>query len=125
MKAGELGRAYEDGEIIFSRGDVGDCMYVIQEGQVQVFVDRGGEQVILKVLGQGDFIGEMAIFAREVRSASVRAFGKARVLTVDKKNFLARVQKDPSLAFRILENLSKRIRELSDEVVELRGKNQK
>jgi len=123
LSTGALGKVYEDGEVIFRQGDVGDSMYVVQEGQVEVFVERDGKEVRLRVLGQGESVGEMAIFAREVRSATVRAIGKVRVLTVDKRNFLTRVQQDPSLAFRILETMSRRIRELSDEVVLLRGKN--
>jgi len=120
MNKGGLGRTYENGEIVFRQGGVGDSMYVVLEGQVEVFVETGGNEARLRVLGEGETVGEMAIFAREVRSASVRALGKARLLTVDKGNFLARVQQDPSLAFRILETMSRRIRELSDEVVTLK-----
>jgi CRP-like cAMP-binding protein len=123
MGAGKLGKMLEDGEIIFRQGDVGDSMYVIQEGQVEVFVERQGTEVRLRLLGEGETVGEMAIFARETRSASVRALGRVRVLTLDKKTFLTRVQQDPSLAFRILETMSRRIRELSDEVVRLRSEN--
>jgi CRP-like cAMP-binding protein len=69
----------------------------------------------------------MAIFQKETRSATVRAKGTARVLTLDKKNFLRRINEDPSLAFRIIETMSRRVRELSTQVVELRkqldGKN--
>ena len=63
--------------------------------------------------------GEMAIFDRDVRSATVRALGDARVLTVDKKNFMRRVHEDPSLAFRLVETMSRRIRELGEEVARL------
>ena len=122
MSTGALGKVYQDGEVIFRQGDVGDSMYVVQEGQVEVFVESDGKEVRLRVLGEGEPVGEMAIFARELRSATVRALGRVRVLTLDKRNFLTRVQEDPSLAFRILETMSRRIRELSDEVVSLRGK---
>jgi CRP-like cAMP-binding protein len=63
----------------------------------------------------------MAIFDRDVRSATVRALGEVRVLTVDKKNFLRRIHQDPSLAFRIVETMSLRIRELTDENARLKG----
>lgn len=121
MAPGSLGKLYEDGDLIIKQGDAGDCMFVVQEGQVEVYVERGDQQVRLAVRGEGDIIGEMAVFEREVRSASVRALGRARVLTVDKKNFLRRIQEDPSLAFRLVQTLSKRIRELSDEVAKLKG----
>ena len=67
-------------------------------------------------------IGEMAIFDRDVRSATVRAIGEVRMLTVDKKNFLKRVHEDPSLAIRIGQTMSKRIRELSLELARLKAK---
>ena len=63
----------------------------------------------------------MAIFEREARMATVRALGPARILSVDKKNFLRRVHEDPSLAYRIVQTMSRRIRELSGEVARLKG----
>ena len=121
MDKGALGKIYQDGEIIIHQGDVGRCMYVIQEGKVEVLIESDGQEVQVAVREQGDFIGEMAIFERDVRSATVRAVGSARVLTIDKKNFLRRISEDPSLAFRMVESMSHRIRELSNENVRLKG----
>lgn len=120
METGALGRLYEDGEVIVRQGDAGDCMYVIQEGSVGVYLERDGEEVLLAEPGVGELIGEMAIFERQPRSATVRAHGQARLLTVDKKNLLRRVHEDPSLAFRMVQTLSRRVRELSEEVGRLR-----
>lgn len=121
MATGELGKVYEDGEVIICQGEVGTCMYVIQEGQVEVVLEGDNKEVQLGVRGEGEFLGEMAIFDRDVRSATVRALGRARVLTVDKKNFMRRVHEDPSLAFRLVETMSRRIRELNTEVARLQG----
>ena len=124
MASGELGKVYKDGEVIICEGDEGNCMFVIQEGKVEVLIAGADDQEIrLGVRGEGEFIGEMAIFERDVRSATVRAMGDARVLTVDKKNFMRRVHEDPSLAFRLVETMSKRIRELGDEVARLKSEN--
>ena len=101
MREEGLGKLYKDGETIIKAGDVGTCMYVVQEGQVEVSIDRDGQPLILSRLGKGDFFGEMAIFEHEVRSATVKSCGPARVLTVDKSNFLRRIQEDPALAFRV------------------------
>ncbi|HUV27568.1 MAG TPA: cyclic nucleotide-binding domain-containing protein [Anaerolineales bacterium] len=79
------------------------------------------QEIRLGVRGEGEFFGEMAIFDRDVRSATVRALGDARVLTVDKKNFMRRVHEDPSLAFRLVETMSRRIRELGEEVARLQN----
>lgn len=64
----------------------------------------------------------MALFDREVRSATVRAVGEVRVLSVDKRTFLRRVHEDPSLAFRILQKMSQRVRELSAELASFKAK---
>ncbi len=119
MTEGGLGRVYQDGEVVVRQGDVGDCLFVVQEGQVDVLVERDGKTTLLRTLGPGEMLGEIAIFERVKRSATVRARGSARLLTVDKKNFLRRINEDPSIAFRIVETMSRRIRELSAEVVEL------
>jgi CRP-like cAMP-binding protein len=121
MTSGSLGRVYEDGEILMRQGDVGDVMFVIQEGEVEVVHERDGRETPLAVIGEGGLVGEMAIFLREPRTATVRAKGRVRALTVDKKNFLRRVNEDPSIAFRIVETLSRRVRELSAEVARLRS----
>ena len=120
METGALGKMYQDGEAIVCQGEVGDCMYVIQAGQAEVLQEKENQEVCLAVLGEGDVFGEMALFEREARSATVRALGELRVFTVDKRTFLRRIHEDPSLAFRILQNMSYRIRELDAEIVRLK-----
>ena len=117
---GELGRTFADGEVVFRQGDEGTCLYVIQEGELEIVREEAGRETVLRVAGKDELVGEMAIFQREVRSATVRARGRARVLTLDKRNFLRRIDEDPSLAFRIVETMSRRVRELSALVAELR-----
>jgi CRP-like cAMP-binding protein len=120
MKSSELGKVFNDGEDIIRQGEAGDYMFEILEGRVEVLQERGGEEVRLAILDKGDFFGEMAIFEREKRSATVRAHGQVRVLTVDKKILLRRISEDPSLALRILEKMSHRIRTMDNELVRLR-----
>ena len=121
MDASALGKLYADGEVVVRQGDTGDCMYTVQEGQLEVVArqaDRG--EVRIAVMEKGAIFGEMAIFEHEVRSATVRALGPARVLTIDKKTFLRRVQEDPSLAFNLVRIMSQRIRKLSAQAGERR-----
>jgi CRP-like cAMP-binding protein len=120
MESGALGKLYHDGEAIVREGETGDCMYVVQAGQVEVLQGKENKEVRLAVLNEGDFFGEMAIFEREVRSATVRAIGEVRVLTVEKKNFLRRIQEDPSLAYHIVKTMSHRIRDLNAELVRIK-----
>ncbi|MCK4931824.1 MAG: cyclic nucleotide-binding domain-containing protein [Candidatus Aminicenantes bacterium] len=121
MKAGVLGKVYNDGDVIVRQGEAGDCMYEILEGTVEVLREKNGQEVCLAVLSKGDFFGEMAIFEREVRSATVRAMGEVRAMTIDKKTLLRRISGDPSLAFRIVEKMANRIRELDIEIERLKA----
>jgi len=122
VKSSALGRTYADKECIIRQGEAGDCMYVVQMGKVEVVREEGGAEVSLAVLDEGDFFGEMALFEKEVRSATVRSLGESSVLTVDRKTLVGRVQEDPSLAFNILRTLSSRIRKLNAELVRAKGR---
>ncbi|RJP66109.1 MAG: cyclic nucleotide-binding domain-containing protein [Candidatus Abyssobacteria bacterium SURF_17] len=119
MEIGALGKSYCDGETIIGQGEAGDCMYVIQEGKAEVIRESEGKEVRLSTLGKGDVFGEMSLFMREARSATVRAIGDTRVLTIDKKTFMRRVNEDPSFAFRILQEMACRIRKLDSDLVDL------
>src|SRR5210317_906141 len=117
MVSGALGKIYHDGEEIIRQGNTGESMYVVQSGRVEVLQrsDNGGEQH-LAFLEAGNFFGEMAVFEKEVRSATVRARGEARVMKVDKKTLLRRIREDPLLAVNLLQTLSKRLRDINAEV---------
>ena len=106
-----LGRLYKDGEIIIKQGTVGDCAYVIQKGKVEVITEKNGKDVKVAELGDREFFGEMALFEKDVRSCTIRALGDVNILTMDKRNFYKTIQKDPSIAFRLLEGMSNRLRE--------------
>ena len=106
-----LGRAYKDGETIIKQGTVGDCVYVIQKGTVEVIKEENGHEKKVAELGEKEFFGEMALFEKDVRSCTVKSKGEANILTLDKRNFYKTIQKDPSLAYRLLEKMSNRLRE--------------
>jgi CRP-like cAMP-binding protein len=117
MVTGALGRIYRDGEEIIRQGNAGESMYVVQSGRVEVVqkTENGGEQH-LAFLEAGNFFGEMSVFEKEVRSATVRAAGEARVLKIDKKTLLRRIREDPLLAVNLLKTMSHRIRVLDAEL---------
>jgi len=120
MPGGALGTTYPDGAVIVHEGEPGDCMYVVQAGQVEVIHDAGGHERCFGVISEGGFFGEMALFDTEVRSATVRARGDARVLKIDKKALLRRIKEDPLLALNLLRTLSARLREAHREQEENR-----
>lgn len=113
-----LGRKYEDGEVIVRQADTGDCMFVIQKGQVEAVAETDGRELRLRKMGPNEFFGEMALFEHETRTCTIRAIGPTQVLTIDKKNFLGGIHEDPSLAFRIVQTMSHRIRDLTDRLAQ-------
>ena len=68
-------------------------------------------EVKVAELGETEFFGEMGLFEEDVRSCSVRALGDAKVLTIDKRNLYKSIHQDSSLAYRLLEKMSNRLRE--------------
>ncbi len=96
-------------------------MYVIQSGKANIFQSKNGKEVKVAELGEGDFFGEMALFENKIRSATVRCNGDTRVLTVDKKTLLFRIQDDPSIAFHIMQTTIGRIRKLNDQVSSMKA----
>ena len=116
LKMGELGKTYGQGEVIFSEGEAGDDMFVVLSGKVEVVKATADGEVRLAEFGPGEIFGEMAMFGKNKRSATIRAAGDVRVITVDRKMFMQKIHQDPSLAVRIMEKMSERIRRLNDEL---------
>jgi CRP-like cAMP-binding protein len=111
-----LGKNYKDGDIIFEENSIGKEMYIILTGNAKVIKKKDGAETTLATLEEGDFFGEMSLFDNSPRSATVKALGDIKLLEINQKNFLKKISRDPSLAFRMLEKMSQRIRN-SDEII--------
>jgi CRP-like cAMP-binding protein len=122
MKEGELGRLYSNGEIIFEEGDKGDVMYVIQSGKVKISKNSPSGDITMTTLQSGAIFGEMALFDKLPRSATARAEGDARILSVDKKKLFSTIGKDPTVVLKVIKTMSGTIRRLSKDFTELKKK---
>jgi len=120
MSKGELGKVYSDGEIICKEGEKGDVLYVIQTGKVAIKKNTPSGEIGIAVLEKGEIFGEMALFDKQSRSATAISQGEARVLSVDKKKLFASISRDPTLVFKLLESMSKRIRKLDEDLAALK-----
>jgi len=116
MRRGELGKLYREGETIFNEGDTGDNMYVVQSGKVAVTKKNAAGEIRLAEFGPGEIFGEMVMFGSNIRSATVSALEEVKVMTIDRKIFMQKIHEDPSLAIRIMEKMSQRIRNLNNEL---------
>ncbi len=105
-------KTYGKGELIFSEGDTADYIYFIQSGRVSISIQKFTEQEEICTLGPGEYFGEMAVFYKDKRTASVMAVTETTLLSVDKKVFLQLVQTDRKIAGKINTILARRNEEL-------------
>jgi CRP/FNR family transcriptional regulator, cyclic AMP receptor protein len=99
------------GAVLFRTGDVGDAMYIIEEGKVRICVRaKDGHEVTLTELESGDFFGEMALLERKPRSADARVAEDARLAVLSREHFLSFVRSNPNVALEMLTALANRLR---------------
>jgi small-conductance mechanosensitive channel/CRP-like cAMP-binding protein len=95
-------RVYAAGEPVIRQGDVGDSMFVVLDGQVEVTaVEDGAEPVRLAALGDGDYFGEMSLMTGAARSATVTPLVETRLLEVGKEAFRGILEARPELVVQL------------------------
>src|SRR6266516_2897577 len=113
-------RTFRPGEVIFHRDDVGQVLYVIKEGKVNIcLISPEGQEISLVVLGKGDCFGELAILDGLPRSADAIALERVECYTLQRSDFHKAIMKNPKIAIQVLEVLSRRLRTTDDMVEDL------
>lgn len=113
-------RRYPKGSLILSQGDPGEALYLIAAGQVKVvLIHEDGREVILSVLGENSFFGEMALLDQEPRSAHVVAMTDSLLLQLRREDFQARLRHGPDVAIALLRELSRRLRRADETIASL------
>jgi CRP-like cAMP-binding protein len=108
-------RFVKKGEILIRRGEEGTALYMILTGNLKVTrYSPDGDEMILAVLGAGDFCGEMALLDGAPRSADVIAVEETLLYSLNRKEFLAYVLNNESAVRAILAALSRRLRKADD-----------
>lgn len=110
---------YEDGEVVVREGEYGREMFIIQEGSVDVIKTVDGHDLTLATLERGSFFGEMSLLEGMPRHATVRARGPVRLVIVEPGSLLLKFRRDPTFAFEMLQQMSRRVRGLDDRLVSL------
>jgi CRP-like cAMP-binding protein len=109
QRAGETVE-FRAGQVIFRAGDLGDVMYVIKSGKVDIV--HGGE--LLDTVGAGGIIGEMALIGGESRSATAIARTTCVLTPIDERRFEALVQQAPYFAVMVMRVLVSRLRQRNE-----------
>jgi CRP/FNR family cyclic AMP-dependent transcriptional regulator len=104
-------RSYPKGSVILFQDDPGDSLFVLRAGRVKVvLIGEDGREVILGVLEPGAHFGELALIDDQPRSAHVIAMEDAQLLILRREDFRRRVEANPSVAWALLTELSRRLR---------------
>jgi CRP/FNR family cyclic AMP-dependent transcriptional regulator len=107
-------KTFKSGDIVFSQGDQGSSMYIVQSGAVQIYLPSAGKDqppVILKDLRTGEYFGELAIFDDKPRSASVRALVDTVLLELTREELGEHLGRSKTAAMTILAEMAERLRE--------------
>ena len=113
-------RSYPKNSVILFEDDPGDALYVVVGGQVKVvLIGEDGKEVILSVLKDGDFFGEMALIDDEPRSAHVIAMEDTDLLVLRREDFQRCLEGQPRMALSLLRALSGRLRKADEKIGDL------
>ena len=114
-------KEYNKGDIVFREGDSDSCMYRIIEGAVDVYITSKTEgEIVLTTLEQDRIFGEMAAIDAWPRSASIRVREDGtKLLEIDREELIEFFREDPYQVRSIMENLSHRLRGLTDDYLEV------
>ncbi len=97
---------FQPAQIIVTQGTPGQAFYLILSGRVEILRDG----VSLGAFGAGDFFGEMSLLDNAPRSATIRAIEETSCLMLSSWDFKALLEQHPSIAIKLLEVLSRRLR---------------
>ena len=113
-------KKYKKGSIILLEEETGAALFVIVSGKVKIVrMDDDGREVILSILGESDFFGEMAILDGLTRSASVVATSKSELFMIHRRDFLKLLNDYPMVAIALLRELTGRLRKADAQIKSL------
>jgi len=96
---------HPSGDIIFETGDAGDTMYVVLEGEVDLYID----DTTVHTVGPGEIFGEMALIATQPRSATAVARSNCRLAPVSERRFLFMVEQTSYFSLHVMRVLAERL----------------
>ena len=113
-------RHYEAGQMIILEASEGEQCFFVTEGSVKITrLSKEGREVILAILNDGDFFGEMSLLDGESRSANVIALDDTKVLTLNRNDFLLVIKEYPQIAIQLLKEMALRLRKSDRQIASL------
>jgi CRP/FNR family transcriptional regulator/CRP/FNR family cyclic AMP-dependent transcriptional regulator len=110
-------RKFPKDAVIFFEHDLGDALFMILSGRVKVTIlSDDGREIILAMLSDKDFFGEMSLLDNEPRSATAIAMQETEMVVLHQKDFLSIVEKRPRVLLNLLAVLSSRLRKANQQI---------
>ncbi len=111
---------FDKGQMIFSEGDDGNGVYMVETGKIKVFkLSVDGKEQILHIYGPGHTFGEVPVFEGRHFPASSMALEKSSIIFIPRKKFVTLITQTPGLALNLLADLSRRLREFTVQIENL------
>lgn len=114
-----FGKEFPRGTVLFSEGEPGKVMYVVQVGRVTVSKKVGEIEKILSSMGPGEFLGEMALLNHKPRSATATCTEDSKLLVIDAKTFEAMIRGNAEIAIRMIKKLADRLAGSNEQIENL------
>ncbi len=112
LSAGSSRRSFPRGRTIVTEGEPSQSLYILLSGRAKVQrSDSEGKEVILSVLGSGDWFGEMSMIDEAPRSASVITIEPCEFMSIEKLSFRAMLMQNPEICMAVMRGLVARLRE--------------
>jgi uncharacterized membrane protein len=118
-------RALKAGEVLFRKGEPGSSMFVIEEGEMEIVlpVDPPVNEVQLSIMKEGEFFGELSLFADTPRTAAARAMSDTKLVEMQRGDFITFVMERPSIGISMLSEMAKRLQLTNELISSLASKN--
>ncbi len=104
-------QVYKKDNMILIEEEIGSTMFIILDGRVKISrISDDGREVILSILSEGDFFGEMSILDGQNRSANVVTLDDSRIMVIRREDLLQMLHDYPQIAINLLKELAQRLR---------------
>lgn len=100
---------FSPGQSLIKQGDMGDCGYLILEGDADVMLDTESGPVKVSGVGRNDFVGEMALLMDQPRTATILARTEVATLKITKESFFQLVEDSPKIGIEMMRILAHRL----------------
>jgi CRP/FNR family cyclic AMP-dependent transcriptional regulator len=117
LAAGSVRRSFPKGRTIVAEGEPSHALYILLSGRAKVQrSDSEGKEVILAIIGSGEFFGEMSLIDDAPRSASVITLETSDFMAINKDSFKSMLIKSPDICMQIMLGLVRRLREADKKI---------